>query len=241
MFTLDSWSADDYDNLTEYLKSNADLKYRDFHSSLVPDTKSNSIIGIRMPIMRKIAKEISKGNAREFLDISQTEYYEQRIISALVTGLIKTESFDDFVSLVNAFVPKINNWAVCDSFCAGLKEVNKYKKEFFDFLANYLESKNEWYIRFAFVIMLNYYLEGEFIYDVLARCDSVNSDKYYILMAQAWMLATAYAKQKEKTHKYFLNNNLNDATFNKAIQKCIESRRVTDDDKKFLRTLKRHK
>ena len=140
MFTLDSWSADDYDNLTEYLKSNADLKYRDFHSSLVPDTESNSIIGIRMPIMRKIAKEISKGNAREFLDISQTEYYEQRIISALVMGLIKTESFDDFVSLVNAFVPKINNWAVCDGFCAGLKEVNKYKKEFFDFLANYLES-----------------------------------------------------------------------------------------------------
>lgn len=241
MFTLDSWSADDYDNLTEYLKSNADLKYRDFHSSLVPDTESNSIIGIRMPIMRKIAKEISKGNAREFLDISQAEYYEQRIISALVMGLIKTESFDDFVSLVNAFVPKINNWAVCDCFCAGLKEVNKYKKKFFEFLSNYLESKNEWYIRFAFVIMLNYYLESEFIDDVLARCDSVNSDKYYILMAQAWMLATAYAKQKEKTHKYFLNNNLNDATFNKAIQKCIESRRVTDDDKKFLRTLKRHK
>ena len=71
-------------------------------------------------------------------------------------------------------------------------------KEFFDFLSNYLESKNEWYIRFAFVIMLNYYLESEFIDDVLARCDSVNSDKYYILMAQAWMLATAYAKQKEK-------------------------------------------
>lgn len=80
MFTLDSWSADDYDNLTEYLKSNADLKYRDFHSSLVPDTESNSIIGIRMPIMRKIAKEISKGNAREFLDISQ-----QNIMSSVLS------------------------------------------------------------------------------------------------------------------------------------------------------------
>lgn len=241
MFTLDNWSADDYNNLTEYLKSHADLKYKAFHSSLIPDDESDSFIGIRMPDMRKIAKEISKGNAREFLNISKTEYYEQRIISAIVTGLIKTENFEDFISLVNNFIPKINNWAVCDGFCAGLKEVKKYKIKFFDYLTNYLESKNEWYIRFAFVIMLDYYLDSEFIDDVLARCDSVNSDKYYILMAQAWMLATAYAKQKEKTHKYFLNNNLNDATFNKAIQKCIESRRVTDDDKKFLRTLKRHK
>lgn len=240
MFTLDNWSADDYNNLTEYLKSHADLKYKAFHSSLIPDDESDSFIGIRMPDMRKIAKEISKGNAREFLNISKTEYYEQRIISAIVTGLIKTENFEDFISLVNNFIPKINNWAVCDGFCAGLKEVKKYKIKFFDYLTNYLESKNEWYIRFAFVIMLNYYLDSEFIDDVLARCDSVNSDKYYILMAQAWLIATAYAKQRETTHSYFLNNNLNDATFNKAIQKCIESRRVSDEDKKFLRTLKRY-
>ena len=240
MFTLDNWSADDYNNLTEYLKSHADLKYKAFHSSLIPDDESDSFIGIRMPDMRKIAKEISKENAREFLNISKTEYYEQRIISAIVTGLIKTENFEDFISLVNNFIPKINNWAVCDGFCAGLKEVKKYKIEFFDYLTNYLESKNEWYIRFAFVIMLDYYLDSEFIDAVLARCDSVNSDKYYILMAQAWLIATAYAKQRETTHSYFLNNNLNDATFNKAIQKCIESRRVSDEDKKFLRTLKRH-
>ncbi|WP_405354370.1 DNA alkylation repair protein [Ruminococcus sp.] len=240
MFTLESWSEQDYENFTEYLKSNADLKFRAFHSSLVPDTDSNSFIGIRMPFMRKLAKEISKGNAREFLDISKSEYYEQRIISAIVTGLIKTNDYDDFISLVNAFMPKINNWAVCDCFCGGLKEVKKYKKEFFEYLLKYLNSNNEWYIRFAFVMMLNYYLESEYIDEVLKRCDSVNSDKYYILMAQAWMLATAYAKQKEATHRYFLNNNLNDATFNKAIQKCIESLRVSDEDKKFLRTLKRH-
>ncbi len=240
MFTLDNWSADDYNNLTEYLKSHADLKYKAFHSSLIPDDESDSFIGIRMPDMRKIAKEISKGNAREFLNISKTEYYEQRIISAIVTGLIKTENFEDFISLVNNFIPKINNWAVCDGFCAGLKEVKKYKIKFFDYLTNYLESKNEWYIRFAFVIMLDYYLDSEFIDAVLAWCDLVNSDKYYILMAQAWLIATAYAKQRETTHSYFLNNNLNDATFNKAIQKCIESRRVSDEDKKFLRTLKRY-
>lgn len=240
MFTLENWSEQDYENFTEYLKSNADLKFRAFHSSLVPDTDSNSFIGIRMPFMRKLAKEISKGNARKFLDISKSEYYEQRIISAIVTGLIKTNDYDDFISLVNAFMPKINNWAVCDCFCAGLKEVKKYKKEFFEYLSKYLNSNNEWYIRFAFVMMLNYYLESEYIDEVLKRCDSVNSDKYYILMAQAWMLATAYAKQKEATHRYFLNNNLNDAAFNKAVQKCIESLRVSDEDKKFLRTLKRH-
>lgn len=82
--------------------------------------------------------------------------------------------------------------------------------------------------------MFNYYLESEFIDDVLARCDSVNSDKYYILMAQElWDTLQQHMQSKRKTHKYFPNNNLNDATFNKAIQKCIESRRVTDDDKSF--------
>lgn len=240
MFTLDNWTDCDYKNLTEYLKSIADLKYKAFHSSLVPGAGSDSIIGIRMPIMRSISKEIARGNARQFLEMSNIEYYEQRIISGIVTGLIKTESFDDFLSLVNAFLPKIYNWAVCDSFCAGLKEVKRYKNEFFNYLERYINSENEWYIRFAFVIMLDYYLEDEYIDEVLKRCDCINSDKYYIFMAQAWLLATAYAKQKEKTHRYFLDNSLNDVTFNKAIQKCVESRRVTEDDKKYLKTLKRH-
>ena len=240
MFTLEKWTDEDYERLTRYLEDNADSKYREFHSSLVPDIKSGGFIGIRMPFMRSLAREISKGNARQYLEISKTEFYEQRIISGIVTGLIKTEDFDDFLSLVNAFLPKINNWAVCDSFCSGLKEVKKYKRYFFEYLDKFLNSENEWCIRFAFVIMLDYYLEDEYIDEVLKRCDCIDSDKYYIFMAQAWLLATAYAKQREKTHRYFLDNSLNDVTFNKAIQKCVESRRITEDDKKYLKTLKKH-
>lgn len=240
MFTLNEWTSNDYEKLTQYLKENADLKYKSFHSSLVPHTEKDTFIGIRMPFMRKLAKEIAKGNARSFLDISNTEYYEQRMLSGIIVGLIKTNSFDDFIALINTFIPQINNWAICDCFCAGLKEVKKYKNEFFNYLDKYLKSDNPWEIRFAYVIMLDYYLETEYIDTVISHCDAIDSNEYYILMAQAWLLATAYAKQREITHKYFLNNKLNNTTFNKAIQKCIESRRISDKDKQFLKTLKRH-
>lgn len=240
MFILNEWTSEDYERLTRYLKDNANLKYKSFHSALVPNIEKDCFIGIRMPFMRKLAKDIAKGNAKSFLCISDTKYYEQCMLTGIVTGLIKTKGFDDFIMLVNSFIPHINNWAICDCFCAGLKEVKKYKNEFFKYIDKYLKSDNPWKIRFAFVIMLDYYLEEEYIDTVFDRCDAINSDEYYILMAQAWLLATAYAKQKDATHRYFLNNKLNNLTFNKAIQKCIESKRIADADKRFLKTLKRH-
>lgn len=240
MFEINKWTKEDYENLTEYLKENADSKYRDFHSSLVPDNDKSSFIGVRMPFLRSLGREISKGDAKGFLNISQTEYYEQRILSGIVTGLVKPDSFEDFTSLVNAFVPQINSWAVCDCFCAGLKEVKRYEREFFKYICKFLQSPEPWKIRFALVVMLDYYLEDEYISDVLKRCDSVSSTEYYVSMAQAWLLATAYAKQRDAVHAYFLNNNLSDFTFNKAIQKCVESRRIAEKDKEFLKSLKRH-
>lgn len=237
---LEKWRSDDYERLVAYLREQADEKYRKFHSSLVPDMDKDGFLGIRMPVLREIGKAISKGNALSFLEISSPELYEERMLRGIVTGLVKTDSFDNFARLCDNFTEEVNNWAICDCFCAGLKQTKKYKAEFFDYIQNYLDSGNVWKIRVALVIMLDYYLEEEYIDRVLERCDSVKSDFYYVSMAQAWLVATAVAKCREQAMAYMHSNSLDDATFNKTVQKCIESRRVDDDTKAYLRTLKRN-
>ena len=238
---LNEWTENDYLEFVGFLKMQADEKYRNFHSSLVPNAEKSGILGIRMPRLREIGKEISKGNARSFLAVSRSELYEERMVRGIVTGLIKTKDFDDFTALVDNFATEVDNWAICDCFCAGLKEVKKYKSKFFSYIQTYLDSNDDWKIRIALVIMLDYYLDNEYIDEVLRRCDSVKSTYYYVSMAKAWLVATAVAKCKDKTMEYLHNNSLDDETFNKAIQKCIESRRIDDDTKAYLRTLKRAK
>ncbi len=236
---LTEWTRSDYEEFLKFLRLQADEKYRSFHQSLVPNAEDGEILGIRMPKLREIGREIARGNAESFLEVSMPNLYEERMIRGIVTSLLKAESFEKFTERCNAFADEINNWAVCDCFCSGLKDVKRYKKEFFVYLSTYLESENDWKIRFALVIMLDYYLEDEYIDEVLARCDSVKSDYYYVSMAQAWLVATAVAKCRDKTMVYLLNNSLDNVTFNKAIQKCIESRRIDDDTKEYLKSLKR--
>lgn len=236
---LEKWTNDDYENLIEYLKEKSDEKFRDFHISLVPDLEKDSFLGVRMPILRKIGKEISHGNILSFLQLSSPKLYEVRMLRGIVTGLVKTENFREFTSLCDNFLSEVDNWAICDCFCAGLKQAEKYKSEFFDYIQKYLNSSEDWPVRVALVIMLDYYLDDEYIDRVLERCDRIKSDFYYVSMAQSWLVATAIVKCREKTMRYLHHNNLDDVTFNKAIQKCIESRRVDDDTKDYLRTIKR--
>lgn len=233
-----SWTESECEKLRLFLFEQADLKYKKFHSSLVPDSETDYIIGVRMPVLRQIGKDIAKGNPRSFLEISFRDYYEERMLRGIVTGLIKPDNFEDFCMLCDSFISNINNWALCDGFCAGLKEVKKYREEFFEYISNYLESENNWAKRTAFVIMLDYYLDDEYIERVLKRCNKINSDAYYVYMAQAWLLATALAKCESATMEFFRNNSLNTATFNKAIQKCVESRRISAENKVLLLEIK---
>ena len=235
----EKWTDENFRELIVYLNENADEKYRDFHSSLVPNTDKKEFLGVRMPVLRKIGKDISKGNPKSFLEISSKNIYEIKMLRGIVTGLIKPKDFKEFTLLCDNFTEEINNWALCDSFCSGLKQTKKYKDEFFKYLEKYLNSNNEWKIRFALVIMLNYYLDDEYIDTVLTRCDAVEYKAYYVSRAQAWLVATALAKCREKTLDYLHNNSLDDVTFNKAIQKSIESYRIDDETKLYIRTLKR--
>ena len=116
----DNWTKNDYDDFVEELRSYADEKYRSFHSSLIPDNDKGFFIGVRMPVMRKLGKEISKGNGRSFLEQTTDNSYEEKTMRGIVIGLLKTESYEEFLMYSDDFVQRIDSWAVCDGFCANL-------------------------------------------------------------------------------------------------------------------------
>lgn len=213
-----------------------DLKYKQFHSSLCPNV--DNIIGVQVPKLREIAKELSKTNAKEYLKLEDITYYEEKVIQGLIIGMSKL-SMEDTKKYLEKFIPKIDSWAVCDVVCSSLKIANKHPKEMWDFLEKYINSNKEFEIRFAVVMYLDYYLNDEYIEKVITNISKLKSDKYYVQMAVAWLLSIAYIKQKDKTLQYLKNNKLDDFTHNKAIQKIIESYRVSKEEKEFIKTLKR--
>lgn len=224
------------DNIREQLFEKQDLKYKEFHSSLCPNV--DKIIGVRVPELRKMAKDIAVQDYADFLEESKDEYYEELVLQGLVIGYAKI-SIDETFKYLKEFVPKINSWAVCDTTCSNLKITKKYMKEMWEFLEQYINSGKEYEIRFALVMYLNYYLTDEYIDKILQKIDKITNKKYYVQMAIAWLISFSYIKQKAKTEKYLLKNNLDSFTQNKSIQKICESYRVSDKDKEKLKKLKR--
>lgn len=224
------------DKIREQLFAKQDLKYKEFHSSLCPNV--DKIIGVRVPELRKMAKEIAITNYDEFLKIAKDEYYEELVLQGFVIGYAKI-SVEETFKYLKKFVPKINSWAVCDTTCSNLKITKKHMKEMWEFLEQYINSQNEYEIRFALVMYLNYYLTEEYIDLILQKIDKITNKEYYVQMAIAWLISFAYIKQKDKTEKYLMKNNLDKFTQNKSIQKICESYRVSSENKEKLRKLKK--
>lgn len=224
------------DNVREQLFAKQDLKYKEFHSSLCPNV--DKIIGVRVPELRKMAKEIALQDYAQFLEQSKDEYYEELVLQGLVIGYAKI-SIEETFKYLEIFVPKINSWAVCDTTCSNLKITKKHMQKMWEFLEQYINSENEYEIRFALVMYLDYYLTDEYINKILQNIDKITNKQYYVQMAIAWLISFAYIKQKEKIEKYLLKNNLDKFTQNKAIQKICESYRVSNEEKNKLRKLKK--
>lgn len=218
------------------LFSMADESYRNFHSNLVPGV--HNIIGVRLPMLRTLAKEIVKGEWESFLQCSENEYYEEVMLQGLVIGCAKMD-FTLRLSYIKAFVPKINNWAICDSFCSSLKDTKKHQEEMLSFLQPYIHSKEEFSLRFAIVMLMDYYISEQYIDMVLSLMDSIKHEGYYVKMAIAWAISVCFVKFPEKTLVFLQNNHLDNFTYNKALQKTIESLRVEKETKNMLRSMKR--
>lgn len=217
----------------------ADEKYKNFHSNLCPGTEN--ILGVRVPVLRNYAKQLSSQYSIDYLlkEIDE-EYYEEIMLKGMLIGLNKKLDWKELEKYIKEFVPKIDNWAICDIFCAGLKITKKYKKELFELINEYLTSKREFELRFAIVMILDYYIEKEYLQKDFNIFNQIKSDKYYVKMAVAWAISICLIKFYNETIKYLENNTLLDNwIYNKAIQKAIESYRITNEHKDYLRKIKK--
>lgn len=224
-------------DIKKQLQINAEEKYRKFSQSLIPNI--NNVLGVRLPVLKKIAKEIYKSeNWKEFLTQKDFDYFEETMVQGMVIGLIKDKPAK-ILEYVRNFIPKINNWSVCDCFCAGLK-FSKQNQEFvWDFIQPYFKSNEEYEIRFAYVMLLNFFINETYIDKCLKLIDKFTDTRYYAQMACAWALSMCYINFPDKTLEYMKNSNLNNWTFNKGIQKICESLRIDKDTKTMLKCLKR--
>lgn len=220
-------------DIKERLKKEADIKYQKFSSSLVPNEKT--MLGVRLPVLRKIAKEIMKDDYKNFLSI-EPEFFEEKMLQGMVIGLIKEENIFEHIK---NFIPKINNWSICDSFCAGLKFTKKNKEKVWKFIKPYSKSKKEFELRFFLVMSLLYFVDENYLGEIFSVLNTVNFKDYYAKMGAAWLVSVCYVKFPEITKEFLLKTNLDNETFNKSIRKINESYRVPIKDKNFLKTLKR--
>lgn len=226
-------------NISDYLNPYIDKNYKLFHERIC-QTKYE-IIGIKIPILRMISKLLLKDyNTYEILNSLNENYYEYVMLQGLIIANAKV-NFEEKLDLINKFIPKIDNWAICDIFCGELKFIKNNEEKFLKYILSYLESDKEYYKRFSIVILLNYYINDEYIDFVLNKMLEIKSDYYYVKMAISWCLSICLIKYFDKTIE-FMNTNKNNFdkwTYNKALQKGIESFRISKENKKTLQNMKR--
>lgn len=229
------WTLYDYNDFINYLYSLEDKKYKEFHKKL---TFSTNIIGVKVPILKEISKNISKGNFESFISFVTNDTYEEWLIYGLIIGYSKT-SFKTKLNLLDKYIDKIDNWALCDIVCANMKDFKKNECDGYKYILNLVKSDKLWYKRVGIVLLLDFYINDFYILDIFRICNFIKKDEYYVKMAVAWLISICYIKYPELTLNYLKDNKLDDFTYNKAIQKIIESTRVSITNKNLLRKMKR--
>lgn len=222
--------------IREQLFELADYKYKEFSSSLLPEV--DNIIGVRLPLLRKLAKMIAKGDWREYVKTADSVYFEEIMFQGMVIGYAKSD-VEEILQYVTDFIPKINNWSVCDSFCTTLKITNNNMERVWNFLQPFLYSEEEYAVRFAVVMLLDYFVNLEYIDRVFELLNSIKHNGYYVKMAAAWAVSICYIKFPRITMNYLKNNSLDDFTYNKALQKITESLTVSKEKKLVIKNMKR--
>lgn len=226
------------------LKELQDLKYKKFNKALIPDVEDDKLIGVRLPEIRKIAKNIAKTDGldyfNEIIKTPQKElYHEEKMLAAMTVAYGKI-SVEKWCALMDQYVSFIDNWAICDSVCSSMKNiVNKHQEEVWDYLQKYLEDSREYYIRFGVVMAMDYFINDQYIDKFLQKLKEVKTTDYYAMMAVAWALSVAFVKYEDKTMEFIKSNCLDITTHNKAIQKIRESNRVDKKTKMLVAEFKR--
>lgn len=224
------WDKKTYKDFIKYLINLKDEKYKEFHSKIT-DTKLN-IIGIRVPILRTIAKLITKTNIEDYFELVGNTYYEEIFIYGIVLANSNEELINKYLL---DFISRIDNWAICDSFCSSLKIVNKKPGKYWIYFTNLIDLDKEFQTRVSIIIMMNYYLNDGYIDRVLKIVTSIESDKYYINMAISWLLSVAIINYQDKVISILKSKTLNKFVQNKTISKIHDSYRIDKNIKDILK------
>lgn len=232
---MSAYTAADYAALLERLRAQSDEKYRVFNESLMPGTEHT--LGVRVPVLRGMAKELLRGDWRGFLAQAQPASHEERLLWGMVCAGARC-GLDEKLSLLRTFIPVINNWGVCDITAGDCKWKEAELPAVWDFLEPDLTAVDEFQVRFAVVQLMDYFCGGDWIDRTLAAYRRVSHPGYYVTMALAWGLSVFFVRQREKTLPLLEQRVFSPAVHNKAIQKCRESLRVSAGDKAYLNTLK---
>lgn len=212
-----------------------DLKFKDFNAKLIPTITPYSVIGVKTPIIRSIAKKMD--DYEDFIHELPHKYHEENMLHASIISLQKDVNIT--ILMLDNFLDYVDNWAVCDTISP--KAFKRDYKKSLSFIKKCLKSKKIYRVRFGIVSLLQFYLDSEFSYEINNLVLSIKSYEYYVNMARAWYFSFALIKQYDKTIEIFENKKLDKWTHNKSIQKAIESYRVSNDKKEYLRTLKINK
>ncbi len=235
MLTRDKFHVN---NIRENLLALQDLGYRDFCSKLIPTVDKANIIGIRSPQLKAYGKELAKNKSAvdSFLKSLPHKYMEEYSLHNAM--LYYQKDVDMLFSQIDALLPYIDNWATCDGLCSSLKQLKKYPDKTLAYINKCLDSDKTFTVRFGIVMLLSQFLDDAFNEDHIIRLTKIISDEYYINIAIAWYMATALAKQYDTAIIYIKNKAFGKYVHNKSIQKAIESYRLSDDKKAYLKTLR---
>jgi len=228
----ETWTNKDYKKFIKYLFSLAEKKYKKFQQNIIPN---KNIIGVRTKILKNIAKNITKGNYNEFLSIIENNYYEENMLYGLILTNIK--DINILLEYLNKYILLIDNWSSCDLTISNLKIVKKHKELFLNYILKHINNNYPYTKRFCYVLLLNYYIEEQYIDTIFKLCN-IENDDYYVNMAVAWLLSICYIKHKKITINFLNDNKLNKFTYNKTIQKIIESNQVDIKEKIILKQKK---
>ena len=217
------------------LLSLAEEKYKNFSASLLPGV--DSILGVRLPLLRKLAGRILKSDWEGFLRETKGEYFEETMLKGFVLAQCPI-SPEERILRLKEFLPEIQNWSICDSVCASVKEASRYPDTYLPFLRECLSSGEEFTLRFGLIMLMDHFLQEDYLPFILEAAASVRHPGYYAKMAAAWVLATCCGKSPQQTLAYFRNEPIDEDILRKAIQKSLESYRVSPDIKESLRGLR---
>ena len=221
------------DAVRKELLSMQDEAYKSFHSKLMPTVDADSVIGIRVPILRKYAKKLE--NYEDFHSDLPHKYYEENNLHAFL--IEREKDFDKCIELLENFLPFVDNWATCDSMKPPV--LKKYPEKLLKYIKKWIASKDTYKIRYAVNLLMSYYLDENFDASFVEYVLKIKSDEYYVNMMRAWYFATALSKRYEELLPYIESGALDLWTHNKAIQKSIESLRISKEQKEYLKTLKK--